>query len=86
MVGGSYLTITHGNRDGGDRSRQTETGEVLDRTPTSIHLRGADELAALVAGMEIVEPGIVPVTDWHPEPDGDDSPQPGVIAVVARQP
>jgi hypothetical protein len=86
MVGGSYLTITHGNRDGGDRNSQTETGEVLDRTPTSIHLRGADELAALVAGMEVVEPGIVPVTDWHPEPDNDDSPQPGVLAVVARQP
>ncbi|HEX5120195.1 MAG TPA: SAM-dependent methyltransferase [Pseudonocardiaceae bacterium] len=85
LVGGSYVTITHGNRDGGDRDSQVDTGEVLDRTPTSIHLRNADDLAALVAGMEVVEPGIVPVTDWHPDPDIDDPPQPAVLAVVARQ-
>jgi hypothetical protein len=36
--------------------------------------------------MEIIEPGIVPVTDWRPEPDIDPSPPAAVLAVVAKQP
>lgn len=68
-----------------DRNRQAGAEQALDHTPTSIHLRDAGQLAALLTGMEIVEPGIVPVTEWRPDPDEPDLPA-AVLAVVARQP
>lgn len=87
LVSGSYVTITHGNVLGAEHDRQAGAEEALDHTPTSIHLRDADQLAGLVTGMEIIEPGIVPVTDWRPDPDVDDPHLPAaVLAVVARQP
>jgi hypothetical protein len=85
LVGGSYLTITHGNLAATDQNRQTAAEDALDRTPTSIHLRSADQLAALVTGMEIIAPGIVPVTDWHPDPDDPHLPA-AILALVAGQP
>ena len=29
------------------------------------------QVAALFTGFELVEPGLVPVGEWRPEPDGD---------------
>jgi hypothetical protein len=86
MVGGSYLTITHGTFLDDWTDRQLDAGEVLSRTPTAMHLRDRSRLAELLSGMELIEPGIVPVNDWHPDAvDDDDAPKPAVLAVVARQ-
>ncbi|HKN97377.1 MAG TPA: SAM-dependent methyltransferase [Pseudonocardiaceae bacterium] len=88
MIGGSYLTITHGTFLEDWTDTQLEAGEVLSRTPTAMHLRDRDQLAAMLSGMELIEPGIVPVNDWHPDTavvDDDDAPRPAVLAVVARQ-
>ncbi len=30
-------------------------------------LRSREELAGLLAGLDPVPPGLVPITDWHPE-------------------
>jgi hypothetical protein len=87
LADGSYLTLSHGTPVH-DQTRQTEDAtEVYRRTPTSIHLRTRDELAAMLSGMTLIEPGIVPVTDWHPElADADgERPIPGVLGVVARR-
>jgi len=49
--------------------------------------RSEDEVAALVAGLDLVPPGLVPICDWRPEP-GDprfDEVVP-VYGVVARKP
>ena len=37
-----------------------------------------------LAGMRT--PGVVIATDWHPDPDADDDPQPSALVVVARKP
>jgi hypothetical protein len=90
MVGGSHLTITHGTFLDDWADKQLDAGEVLSRTPTAMHLRDSEQVAAMLSGMELIEPGIVPVNDWHPDAavldDDDDAPKPAVLAVVARQP
>ncbi|HEX3649137.1 MAG TPA: SAM-dependent methyltransferase, partial [Pseudonocardiaceae bacterium] len=67
MVGGSYLTITHGTALDDWSDQQEGAGRLLDRTPTAMHLRDSEQVAAMLSGMELIEPGIVPVNDWHPD-------------------
>jgi hypothetical protein len=89
LVGGSYVSITHGSPVEELPEEAEGVERTYRRTPTSLHLRRADELAAMLTGMELVEPGIVPVTEWHPDPPDpeelDDVPLPAVIGVLARQ-
>jgi hypothetical protein len=52
-----------------------------------ITLRSRAEIASLVAGLEPVPPGLVPIADWHPS--DADPPSPDVVpvyGVVARKP
>ena len=54
-----------------------------------ITLRSRAEVAGLVAGLELVPPGLVPITEWRPDPDapGDSQARPvPVHGVVARKP
>jgi hypothetical protein len=86
LVAGSYLAISHGTRAETRPHEQESVRKLYERTPTPFHLRSREELADLLAGFELVEPGIVPVTDWHTDPDEtDDPPQPSVLAAVARK-
>jgi hypothetical protein len=66
---GSYLVIYHLASD-----LDPSTGAALKQwnaaAPVPITLRSADEVGALVTGLELVPPGLVPLNDWRPD-DGD---------------
>ncbi|HKN97376.1 MAG TPA: SAM-dependent methyltransferase [Pseudonocardiaceae bacterium] len=88
MVRDSYLVITHGTAVAQFTREQSQVTELY-RSTNSVpgHLRGPDQLAAMVDGMDVVAPGIVPVTEWHPDPEEkDDLAPPAMLSVVARQP
>jgi hypothetical protein len=52
-----------------------------------MNYRTEDDVRGMFDGFELVEPGVVTVTDWHPDPDErDDPPQSAVLAVVGRKP
>jgi len=56
-------------------------------SPQPVTLRSRDEVASLVAGLELVPPGVVPIGEWRPAPGDPQSEE--VIplhAVVARKP
>ncbi|HEX5117993.1 MAG TPA: SAM-dependent methyltransferase [Pseudonocardiaceae bacterium] len=90
LVSGSYISITHGSVVEGLPAQGERVEEAYERTPTSLHLRTRDQVAALLSGMDLIEPGVVPVTEWHPDAsdldEPDDTPLPAVIGVLARQP
>jgi S-adenosyl methyltransferase len=73
LVEGSYLLVTHTTFDG-------QPPEVLDapafaaRTPTPIYPRPRAEIQAYFAGLTPVEPGLVPIPLWRPDPSGPMSP------------
>jgi hypothetical protein len=88
LTPGSYVVLSHSTLVPELSQKQQQIGELYQKaTPTRSYLRSRAEVLAMVSGMELVEPGIVPVTDWHPDPEENgDVPQPSMLAVVARQP
>jgi SAM-dependent methyltransferase len=84
---GSYLVLSHATAD--SRPESAEGEKVYERATTSIHSRTRDEVAAMVAGLDLVEPGLVWGPQWRPDPDAKPDPDPGrshVYVVVARKP
>ncbi|TCC16678.1 SAM-dependent methyltransferase [Kribbella speibonae] len=67
---GSYLALTHplNPRDGGRLSEfSTAIEEKLQDPFPHMRFRTRDEIAELVAGLELVAPGLVDLTSWWPE-------------------
>ncbi|GIE95884.1 hypothetical protein Ari01nite_33490 [Paractinoplanes rishiriensis] len=89
LVGGSFLVISHlgpaVTPDG--RKQQEKARQLYEKTPTPVVIRDAGEIADLVGDQfELIEPGIVSATDWHPDPDeADDPPQPTALVTIARK-
>ncbi len=67
---GSYLVASHVTPEYSPRRIQ-RAGRVYLERGISGALRTADELAELAfTGLDMVDPGIVPISDWQPEDDG----------------
>jgi hypothetical protein len=70
---GSYLVVSHlaGDISAGG---YVEAGDHLDETMDEpLVFRTHDQVAAFFAGLDLVDPGVVPVDEWRPsdEPAGD---------------
>jgi hypothetical protein len=65
---GSYLAITHGTREGDPRGEGAKAADVFRRASSQLHLRPLPELLRLFDGFELVEPGLVWITQWRPDP------------------
>ncbi|MFF4905346.1 SAM-dependent methyltransferase [Streptomyces sp. NPDC001260] len=86
LPSGSYLALADG----------TDTDEALNRaiavynanSTGSYHLRPPERIAAYFDGLDVVEPGIVPISEWHPEPVDVGEPPSGVDTVcgIGRKP
>lgn len=86
LVSGSYFVISHGTEVAGLEDKLETFRRFYEQTPTPFHLRSRDQLAHLLAGLVLVEPGIVPVRQWRPNPDDEGGPDPAQLAAVARTP
>jgi hypothetical protein len=88
LAPGSYLALSSdtGDRQGEEMFRAVE---LYRDTTNPLHLRSADELAALMSGFDLVEPGVVFTPEWRPDDPADVGPAPeraGILAVVGRKP
>lgn len=89
MAPGSYLVLSHSFDGQVDERRRAEGRAVYARTGTgSITPRTLEQLTELLQGMEILEPGVVPVEGWRPEWDDivPDWVNAGLLAAVAKLP
>jgi len=83
---GSYLALHHLASDldpalGGAVKRWNAAAAV------PIVLRSLDEIAALVTGLDLVAPGLVPVNDWRPDESDPSTAAPvPIYGLVARKP
>jgi S-adenosyl methyltransferase len=66
---GSFIALSHGAPPPRRSDDAATVQRLYQRTSSPLHLRDRDAVATLVAGLQIVEPGIVAVTEWHPDPD-----------------
>ena len=68
LAPGSHLALTHLARDVAGKDL-TETFDRLNAMMAeSVVLRGRDEVTALFDGLELVQPGVVQLPEWRPEP------------------
>ena len=83
---GSYFAIMHPASDLDPALPEAEK-RWNQLAPQHVRLRSRSDLAGLLAGLELVEPGLVTVPEWRPD-EGDPVPAELIplYAVVARKP
>jgi SAM-dependent methyltransferase len=87
MAPGSYLLISHATADG-QPPEVVEAQRLSARTGTEIALRTGDRIAGFFTGLTLVEPGLVFIPQWRPDPQDpvDEHPERvGAYAGVARK-
>ena len=87
LAPGSFVALTHATADARPESAMGE--RVYERATAQARSRSRDQVAAMVAGLELVEPGLVWAPQWRPDPQDEPDPDPArshVYAVVARKP
>jgi hypothetical protein len=83
---GSYLALYHLASDL-DPALLIAVDQWNRAAAQRIALRSREEMAGLTSGLDLVEPGLVPVSQWRPAPTGPGCGQVvPVYAVVARKP
>jgi hypothetical protein len=90
LVSGSGLAISHGYGGNMSHERRRVGQQIYHSTATggSFTFRSIDQIAGYFDGLEILEPGIVPVPGWRPEA-GDvaiDFVNPSILGGVAIVP
>jgi hypothetical protein len=88
LPAGSYVVATHATDDFGTPEQQALYQRILEEGKSDVWTRSRDEFAAVFDGLELVEPGVVPASEWRPEP-GATIPERSDINVwtaVARKP
>jgi hypothetical protein len=75
---GSYLVATHGTSDFIDPQTAAQFDALLATGKVDTWPRNRDTFAHFFDGLELVEPGIVPVSQWRP--DRDDHPSPAEVS------
>jgi hypothetical protein len=68
LPSGSYLVATHATSDFGTPEQAALYQQMMDEGRTDVWTRPQAEFAALFDGLELVEPGVVPASEWRPEP------------------
>ncbi len=67
LAPGSYIAMTHATQDGQRPEQASEHRELYARTATPMTMRSHDEIAQLLAGWVLVDPGLVRMPLWRPD-------------------
>lgn len=68
LPAGSHLTATHVTADLRSAEAAAQIENVYAATPTPIYFRTHAEVAGFFDGLELVEPGLVTIDAWRPDP------------------
>jgi SAM-dependent methyltransferase len=88
LAPGSYVVISHATLDYVPASELAAAQDVVRHGPP-MGMRSSAEVARFFDGLELVEPGIVSVADWHADEADTPRPAPAEVSVyagVARKP
>ena len=83
---GSYLVLSHVT---GDIRRESAAKAAVHykKVTSGATLRGQEEILRFVAGLELIEPGVVQVPYWRPdEPEPPDVGKVWILGGVGRKP
>ncbi|SCK38946.1 S-adenosyl methyltransferase [Streptomyces sp. WMMB 714] len=83
---GSHLALSDGTDT--DKALNEAIAAYNDNSASEYHLRSRERIARFFDGLELLEPGVVPTTDWRPElaePDGGPA-SVDALCGIARKP
>jgi hypothetical protein len=63
---GSYLAVTHPARDQLEVATRAEQS-LTESMGQKVTFRSREEVTRLFAGLELLDPGVVPIQDWRPD-------------------
>ena len=66
LPAGSYLAVSHSAGDIRAESAATASSRYNQHAPTAMRLRTAAEFSRFFDGLELIDPGVVPVNHWKP--------------------
>lgn len=70
LVPGSYLAVSHITSDGKPQDAAAQLDAVFAATPTPVHFRNHAEIARIFDGFDLIDPGLVTLDAWRPDPHG----------------
>ena len=85
---GSYLALSHGTADEQPEAAAAFT-EIYRKTRDPLTLRTRAQISELLAGWELVDPGLVWLPEWHPDWPDDVAEDPSwtqILCAVSRKP
>lgn len=85
MAPGSYVAITHFHHEAGGQAARQLLG-IYQGANVPLVMRTREEIAALFDGLALVDPGIVALPDWRPEPRGYPAGEVWGLAGIGRTP
>jgi trans-aconitate methyltransferase len=71
VADGSYVALTHATADAVDTALAQAGEQNYQRANAPFHFRTHAEVAAILEGLELVEPGLVYLPLWRPDVDDD---------------
>jgi len=89
LPSGSFLVVTNATKDPLPAKMAADYDAALAAGVTNIWPRDRAEFTDLFAGLELVEPGVTPVSEWRAESEPEPRPNPAHIAMyggVGRKP
>lgn len=85
LAPGSHIVLSHLGAEDLDDAKD-EAVSMYQRSSTSIIPRTAQEVAALVGGLPLVDPGVVPLPRWRPDSSEEiESATSPIFGAVARR-
>src|ERR1700761_1562966 len=83
---GSYLAISHAGSDLFDEDTRDSFGGVMKQMMRQrFRPRSREEVARFFTGTDFVEPGLVSVEEWRPDPDAVDEGKSSIYGAVGRK-
>ncbi len=81
---GSWLVLTHGTGDTAVHDT-SEAVNVYKNATATLNLRPRKQVLGFFEGFDLVEPGLVTIAEWRPEPDAEIT-RFGIYGGVGRKP
>lgn len=66
LAPGSFLALSHVTGDAQPQETVCEVRRIMAQAGIEVTPRPREQVARFFAGLDLVEPGVVPVTDWRP--------------------
>jgi S-adenosyl methyltransferase len=83
---GSYLALSHPTSDVQQDQVTAMVARLNDLVAEKVTTRDRDQVARFFAGLELVEPGLVNVSEWRPDAAGPAAEPAALWVCVARKP